>query len=124
MREGVMVNDTSHESRGTRISIRGDRSIARAAIDLAKLRFATALGRFESRIDSLVVRVGDVNGPRGGDDKRCAVTLRLTAPRRVVIVEDTDPSAEAAISRVADRVGRAVARLVATHNDRHWGSAR
>lgn len=107
-----------------RISIRGDQSLDAPLRELAELRFATALGRFASRIHSLVVRIGDVNGPRGGEDKRCLVHVRLASPRRMTIIEDTDPSAAAAISRAADRAGRTVARVVATHRDRHWLTAR
>ncbi len=107
-----------------RISIRGDRSLDSSLVDLANLRFGTALGRFASRIQSLVIRIGDVNGPKGGEDKRCVVHVRLASPRRVAIIEDTDLSAAAAISRAADRAGRTVARLVATHRDRQWFAAR
>ena len=107
-----------------RISIRGDRTLDSTLIELAKLRFGTALGRFATRIHSLVIRIGDINGPKGGADKRCVVQVRLTSPRRIAIIEDIDPSAAAAISRAANRAGRTVARLVATHRDRHFLEAR
>lgn len=54
----------------------------------ARRRFAFALRRFEDRVRSLVVRVTDVNGPRGGIDKRCRVTVQLQGPSRTVVIDD------------------------------------
>ena len=83
----------------------------------ARRRFEFALGRFGGRIRSLTVRVADLNGPRGGVDKQCRVAIQLDAPRRVIVIEDTDASAAAAIDRAADRAARAVARAVRTLTD-------
>lgn len=107
-----------------KISVRGDRSVDPGLIELANLRFATALGRFTARIHSTVIRLGDVNGPKGGADKRCVVQVRLVSPRRTAIIEDTGVSTAVAISSAADRAARTVARLVATHRDRHWLAVR
>lgn len=41
-------------------------------------RVETAFKRFASRIRSISIRLSDVNGPRGGVDKRCQVELSLT----------------------------------------------
>ena len=49
-----------------------------------RLRFA--LGRFDGRIGRVTVRISDVNGPRGGIDKRCRIEVSLI-PRGVVRVE-------------------------------------
>ena len=81
---------------------------------LARRRFELALGRFHARIRSVVVRVTDLNGPRGGVDKRCRVTVQLGAPKRTLVIEDTDPDAAIAIDRVADRTVRTVARAAKT----------
>jgi ribosomal subunit interface protein len=72
-----------------------------------RLRFA--LGWAESRLVRLVVRLSDLNGPRGGVDKRCQLHLKLTAAPPIVI-EDTETDLYAAINRAADRAGRTVAR--------------
>lgn len=81
---------------------------------LARRRFEFALGRFHGRIRSIAIRVDDVNGPRGGIDKRCHVTVRLTAPKRTLVIEDADADAAVAIDRLADRTARTVARAVDT----------
>ena len=75
----------------------------------AERRLLFALGRYGGRLQSVLLRIDDVNGPRGGADKRCQIVARL-APRGDVRVEELDGDLYAAISRAADRLDRAVAR--------------
>lgn len=97
-----------------RISVRAsDTSLA----DLIRRRFAFALGRFDGRVQSVVIRIVDVNGPRGGLDKQCRVTARLRGVGRAIVLEDVDADPAVAIDRVADRTARAVARAVQTLRD-------
>ena len=74
-----------------------------------ELRMRFALTRFNERIRDVVVTLADVNGPRGGIDKRCRVVVRLI-PSGKVSIEDTDVDFEMAVTHAADRTGRAVAR--------------
>jgi putative sigma-54 modulation protein len=82
------------------------------SVDLARKRLEFALGRFAGRVRSLSVRLTDLNGPRGGHDKKCLIAVRLHRPRRLIVVEDVDASHAAAIGRAADRTRRAVARAI------------
>lgn len=67
------------------------------------------LSRFGHELTAVVVRVGDVNGPRGGIDKRCQVTVR--GPRvRSSTLQETSSDAYAAVSSAVDRVARTVGR--------------
>ena len=84
---------------------------------LARRRFELALGRFQGRVRSVAIRIVDLNGPRGGVDKRCRVTVQLSAPKRTLVIEDTDADAAIAIDRVADRTVRTVARAINTVAD-------
>lgn len=77
----------------------------------AERRLLFALGRFGRRVRSVMLRVDDVNGPRGGADKRCQIVVRL-APWRDVRVEELDGDLYRAIDRAADRLDRAVAREI------------
>jgi len=43
------------------------------------------LSRFGGGVGSVVVRIGDVNGPRGGVDKRCHVAARGPALAPILI---------------------------------------
>ena len=71
------------------------------------------LTRHSDRIQRVVVRLGDQNGPRGGVDKFCRIQVYLCdAP--VAAIEDIGPDLYAVINRAADRVGR----VVVKHLDR------
>src|SRR3954466_7046464 len=74
-----------------------------------RLRFA--LGRFAARIHRWTVRLTDVNGPRGGIDKRCRIAVALV-PRGVVMVEGSGDDAFALIADTATRAGRSVRRAL------------
>lgn len=75
----------------------------------AARRVALALGRYAPELTLVVVRVGDLNGPRGGADKRCHVTV---SGRRIghLEVENVGGDPYAAVSAGIDRVARATAR--------------
>ena len=82
-----------------------------------RLRFA--LTRTSDRISRVVVRLGDANGPRGGEDKFCRMQIHLerAAP---VLIEDAGGDLYAVIDRVAERAGRNVAKRI----DRRHQNAR
>ena len=82
----------------------------------AEWRLRFALGRFGTRLQSVTVRIDDVNGPRGGADKRCQIVAHL-APGGEIRVEELDGDLYAAIARAADRLDRAVAREMARRRE-------
>ena len=67
-----------------------------------------ALARLSHRIQTLQIRLDDLNGPRGGVDKRCAMEAVL-AHRGRLVVEVSDEDVLAAVSRAARRLARCVA---------------
>jgi ribosome hibernation promoting factor len=93
-----------------RVEIRSkDLHLAEALRVHLERRLLFALGRFDGRIRRVTVRLADVNGPRGGVDKRCHVSLMLS-PGGNVVLEEKNADLVAAIDRAADRLGHAVAR--------------
>ncbi len=72
-------------------------------------RMQFALGWASAATSKLVVSLSDINGPRGGRDKRCKIQVSLVGGKGVVI-EDTEDDLYVAIDRAADRADRAVAR--------------
>ncbi|HKV78719.1 MAG TPA: HPF/RaiA family ribosome-associated protein [Candidatus Sulfotelmatobacter sp.] len=72
-------------------------------------RLQFCLGRFDVRIRSITVRIFDINGPRGGADKRCRVAVHLI-PSGVIVVEEVHADLFAAIDRCTERAGQALAR--------------
>ena len=80
-----------------------------AVLDHAERRLRFALTRISDRIRRVDVRLGDKDGPRGGEDKFCRIQVFLeNAPP--VLIEDRGGDVYAAIDRAAERAGRNVAK--------------
>jgi ribosome-associated translation inhibitor RaiA len=75
----------------------------------AERRVRFALGSTSSGVRSIVMRLADENGPRGGVDKRCTIRAHLPGGPPVII-EQQEADLYVAIDRAADRAGRAVSR--------------
>ena len=75
----------------------------------AERRVRFALGSTSSRVRSVVMRLADENGPRGGVDKRCTIRANLPGGPPVII-EHQEADLYVAIDRAADRAARAVSR--------------
>ena len=87
--------------------------ITAALAEHTRRRLQFVLMRHSDRIQRVVARLGDENGPRGGVDKFCRIQVHLCdAP--VASIEDIGPDLYAVINRAADRVGR----VVVKHLDR------
>lgn len=70
-------------------------------------RLKTALGWALTR--RLAVWLSDINGPRGGRDKRCKIQISLDHGK-TIIIEDTEEDLFAAIDLAAGRADRTLAR--------------
>jgi putative sigma-54 modulation protein len=79
-------------------------------------RLAYALNHGIDSVSRIVVRLSDVNGPRGGVDKRCGIEIRLKGSTAVAI-EDTEVDLYVAIDRAAERAGRTLDRRLARRRE-------
>ena len=72
-------------------------------------RLSFTLDRFAERIRIVRLKVGDVNGPRGGVDKHCqlAVSFAHSSP---ITLEAYGLTVQGAIDRVSSKVGNLIAR--------------
>jgi len=77
----------------------------------AERRLHLALTCCYDHIQRVVMRLSDINGPRGGVDKHCHLQVVLAGLPDVVI-EDTEADMYVAINRATDRAGRTLARKV------------
>ena len=77
----------------------------------------TALGSVRSRFDGIDVYLTDVNGPKGGPDKRCRIVAYLPAGRPVV-VSRTDRDPVAAVVAAAARCRRLTRSRLKQRQDR------
>ncbi len=82
--------------------------------DYVTRRMSFAIGRFRDHIQWARVKVADVNGPRGGPDKRCVVQLRLRNLPDVVFAI-TQIEVRAAVDEAADRVARVLSQRLRRH---------
>ena len=83
------------------------------AVDRAKSRSLSLLGKFSDHIRSIDLTVRDANGPRGGIDKICRVMIKLRGKADVVITAQehkVSKAIAAAIERATRTVGRRVER--------------
>lgn len=71
-----------------------------------------ALGRRAKDVQRVTVRLSDVNGPRGGQDKCCQVQVEL-ANAPYVVIRDIRTNLYSAVSLAAERCKRVVARQIA-----------
>ena len=74
-------------------------------------RLRASLGRFAARVRQVTARLSDLNGPRGGLDKRCQLMLHVDGAVPIV-VRDTEQDLYVAVDRAAERARRTLARQV------------
>jgi len=74
-------------------------------------RFRFALDRLEPEVSRVTVKLGDVNGPKGGVDKQCKVLIKLASGGNLVLRERAEDIYQS-VSRASDRVKRLVRRRV------------
>ena len=73
-----------------------------------------ALGRFANRIDGVVVRLTDVNGPRGGVDVHCRMRVRgrdIEGLLTAALAANPETAIHEATARLRRVIRRAIERL-------------
>ena len=78
--------------------------------DHVERKLGLATRRFEREIATVVVRIVDINGPRGGLDKCCRMIVRFV-DARACFVEATDADAYAAVTTAAARLDERISRM-------------
>lgn len=86
-----------------------DFSLTDALRSHAERRLRFALACCDDHIQRVVIQLSDINGPRGGADKRCHLQVVLEGLPDVVI-EDIEADLYVAIDRAVGRARRTVAR--------------
>ncbi len=74
-------------------------------------RLAYAISFASEHVQRITVRLSDINGPRGGEDKRCKLVLKMQGMPSMVI-EDTESNLYSAIDRAVERASRSLARIL------------
>jgi ribosome-associated translation inhibitor RaiA len=85
--------------------------------DFLDRKLAFALDRFQLVPADVDMTIEDINGPRGGPDKRCR--LRVGNSKRTrVLIEETGSDLQRVLSRTVDRMEQALAKLHRKHHSR------
>ena len=94
-----------------RFELWSNRDISGALPEYVERRLQFALDRFAAQIQRAEVRLVDVNGTRGGVDRRCRVDL-AGRPSWRIHVEGSGATFEQATDAAAARAARSVAHLL------------
>ncbi len=89
-------------------------ALTKALFNYAKQRLNSALARKNERVQKVVMRLSDVNGPRGGSDKRCHLHVKLAGLPDIVIA-DTETDMYSSIDKACARVSTTINRKVERH---------
>lgn len=76
------------------------------------------MSRFGREVQTVLVRISDVNGPKGGVDKRCQVVMRGRSVG-VWCVDEQASDAYASVDLAVDRASRALGRLLERARSRY-----
>ena len=87
-------------------------SLTEALKSYTTKRMQFALNRNDSYITRARIWLADINGPRGGVDKRCQIELKLAGQNNIVI-EDIEADLYFAIDRASDRCMSTLSRRLA-----------
>ena len=80
-------------------------------------RLGFSMAAWQDQIQRMVIRLTDINGPRGGDDKCCQIHLIMDQVNDIV-VEDTQADLYVAIDRASSRAARTLSRRLNRMRDR------
>lgn len=98
-------------------------SLTKALRNYIDRRLRFTLGNRDKHIQRVIVRLSDINGPRGGEDKCCQIQVILPHLKDVV-VEDIETDMYVAIDRATDRVNRVVGRRLSRQRDNNRTTAK
>lgn len=94
-----------------------DFSLTEAMQNYVNKRINSALTCNNQYIQRIIVRLSDVNGPKGGVDKRCHI--QVVIPHQAdVVIDDVENNLYAAVDIATNRAGHTVSRHIARH--RHF----
>jgi hypothetical protein len=85
--------------------------------DYTKRRVHSHLSRFGDDVSRVIVRISDINGPKGGVDKRCQVVVK-GARVGLVALDELSADAYSAVAIAMERIGRSVGRRLERTRER------
>jgi putative sigma-54 modulation protein len=100
------------------IEIKQDKmELQKSLIANIRQHIAADLKRFDRMIKLVCVKIADINGPHGGEDKSCRIQVFLKRAKSVII-EERGASLLAVASRAIARIDMAMFRMADRRNER------
>ena len=90
-----------------------DFSLSPALKEHVERRVQVALSRIRHKVSRIAIRLRDINGPRGGADKACQISVVMPGHPEVVVravQEDMYFAIDSAVKRAAHRAMRVMTR--------------
>lgn len=87
-------------------------SINEGLEEYVQRRMDFALATRYPQTHQIDVTLSDINGPRGGEDKRCKVRIMI-AGQRDIVIDDVQDNWQIAIDRAASRANKTLTRRLA-----------
>ena len=83
--------------------------LSKASYGRVKSKLYRVLNRYDNRIRHAEITLSDVNGPKGGEDMKCLINIRVNKSKSIV-VQETAVDIYDAINSCTQRVKRVVER--------------
>lgn len=90
------------------------------AVESAESRANASFAKFGYNVKTIEITVQDINGPKGGVDKRCQILVRLKKMKDVAVTVQ-DESLSKAIPNAISRAARSVRRILDRRSIREGG---
>ncbi len=100
-----------------RCDIRSGHVNLRPAVrDYVEERLHRSLGRIQDRISHVMIHIDDVNGPKGGADKRCHAEAHLVRSG-LVLADVVAGDLRTAVDEAADRLAMRIIKLLSRRRE-------
>jgi putative sigma-54 modulation protein len=86
-------------------------------ITTAERKFTKTLRHSAKSVEQILLTVIDTNGPKGGVDKLCRVTVFLAHSGRLTL-EERDVNVSAGLARLAERTSLSISRAIERRHSR------
>jgi ribosome hibernation promoting factor len=98
--------------------------LASALQSYVERRLVRSLNRFGQKVGRISVRITDVNGPRGGQDKSCQVSAEFLPSGKTLVQQTVDADLYRAIGSTTRGIARSVARALGRNRERRRETVR